>query len=435
MSGDEFRTGRLARFGKLGAAVLGASSRYLGDRVADAVRQADQRQQAQSERLAAAGARLASTMGELKGAAMKLGQMLSVDNEVLPEEMRNALSVLQRQAPPMPFTQVRRLVAERLGQPLDELFEHFDDEVLGAASLGQVHAATLRDGRRVAVKIQYPGIAGTIRSDMANLRALLKVTPLPGLKDRVDEYIEEISEAFTIEADYLREAEHQLTFGAIVATLDGVVVPQPVMELCRSDLLVMDRLDGVVLKDAWATLDQDQRNQVGHRFVEFFSQTFHCHQWVYGDPHPGNFLYLNTGELGVLDFGCARRTSAERTDNYLRLLQALWAEDGQALLELYQSLDFARGEAVLSPEALLRFNQIALAPFVGEGPFDWGAWSFRDDFQRFLLKHPEFLKFTPDSQDLLYLRMVSGLRGMMHDGRVVIDVRSPAERLIAERFS
>ena len=103
---------------------------------------------------------------------------------------------------------------------------------------------------------------------MAN--ALLKVTPLPGLKDRVDEYIEEISEAFTIEADYLREAEHRLTFGAIVATLDGVVVPQPVMELCRSDLLVMDRLDGVVLKDAWATLDQDQRNQVGHRFVEFF---------------------------------------------------------------------------------------------------------------------------------------------------------------------
>ena len=78
-------------------------------------------------------------------------------------------------------------------------------------------------------------------------------------------------------------------------------------------------------------------------------------------------MYLNTGELGVLDFGCARRTSAERTDNYLRLLQALWAEDGQALLELYQSLDFARGEAVLSPEALLRFNQIALAPFVGEG--------------------------------------------------------------------
>ena len=127
--------------------------------------------------------------------------------------------------------------------------------------------------------------------------------------------------------------------------------------------------------------------------------------------------------------------SAERTDNYLRLLQALWAEDGQALLELYQSLDFARGEAVLSPEALLRFNQIALAPFVGEGSFDWGAWSFRDDFQRFLLKHPEFLKFTPDSQDLLYLRMVSGLRGMLHDGRVVIDVRSPAERLIAERFS
>ena len=119
MSGDEFRTGRLARFGKLGAAFLGASSRYLGDRVVDAVRHAEERHQAQADRLSAAGTRLAETMGELKGAAMKLGQMLSVDNEVLPPERRKALAVLQRQAPPRPFAQVARLVEERLGQPLD----------------------------------------------------------------------------------------------------------------------------------------------------------------------------------------------------------------------------------------------------------------------------------------------------------------------------
>ena len=434
MSGDEFRTGRLARFGKLGAAFLGASSRYLGDRVVDAVRQAEERHQAQADRLSAAGTRLAETMGELKGAAMKLGQMLSVDNEVLPPEMRKALSVLQRQAPPMPFTQVARLVEERLGQPLDAVFLEFEEQVLGAASLGQVHGATLLDGRRVAVKVQYPGIAGTIRSDMSNLRTLLKLTPLPGLKDRVDEYIEEIGKAFEVEADYLREAEHQEIFGRFVESIDGVVVPSPVRELCRSDLLVMDRLEGLLLKDAWATLDQDQRNDVGARFVDFFAQTFHHHQWVYGDPHPGNFLYLNSGELGVLDFGCARTVEAERTDRYLQVLQAMWADDGDWLTQIYVDLRFAHGEVVMSPEPLLEFNRIALAPFVGKGPFDWGAWSFRTEFQSFMLRHPEFLRFTPAPDDLLYLRMVSGLRGMLHAGGVILDVREHAERIIAERL-
>ena len=434
MSGDEFRTGRLARFGKLGAAVLGASSRYLGDRVVDAVRQAEGRHQAQAKRLSAAGTRLAETMGELKGAAMKLGQMLSVDNEVLPPEMRKALSVLQRQAPPMPFTQVVRLVEERIGQPLDAVFLEFEEQVLGAASLGQVHGATLLDGRRVAVKVQYPGIAGTIRSDMSNLKTLLKLTPLPGLKDRVDEYIEEISKAFELEADYLREAEHQEIFGRFVESIDGVVVPSPVPELCRKDLLVMDRLEGLLLKDAWATLDQDERNNVGERFVDFFAQTFQYHQWVYGDPHPGNFLYLNSGELGVLDFGCARPVEAERTDLYLQLLQAMWADDGEWMTQIYIDLGFARGEVVMSPDALLEFNRIALAPFVDEGPFDWGAWVFRNEFQGFMLRHPEFLRFTPAADDLLYLRMVSGLRGMLQDAGVVLDVRQHAERLITERM-
>ena len=249
----------------------------------------------------------------------------------------------------------------------------------------------------------------------------------------MDGYIEEIGQAFEVEADYLREAEHQEIFGRFVESIDGVVVPAPVRELCRADLLVMDRLEGLLLKDAWATLGQDERNAVGARFVDFFAQTFHQHQWVYGDPHPGNFLYLNTGELGVLDFGCARTVEAERTDRYLQLLQAMWANDGEWLTQLYVDLGFARGEVVMKPEPLLEFNRLALAPFVGTGAFDWGAWSFRSEFQSFMLKHPEFLRLTPDPEDLLYLRMVSGLRGMLQDAGIILDVREHAERIIAER--
>ena len=430
MAGGDFRTGRFARLGKLGAAALGASSRYLGDRVVDAVRQAEARQQAQSDRLTSAGARLAETMGELKGAAMKLGQMLSIDNEVLPPEMRKALAVLQRQAPPMPFSQVKSLVEERLGEPIDAVFLELEEQVLGAASLGQVHGGTLLDGRRVAVKVQYPGIAGTIRSDMSNLRAVLKLTPIPGLKGRVDDYIAEISDVFAGEADYLREANHLTIFGGFAETIDEVVIPKPVLELCRSDLLVMDRLDGRLLKDAWESMTPDECDAMGARFVEFFAQTFHHHHWIYGDPHPGNFLCLDSGELGILDFGCARQIEASRTHGYLRLLQAMWTNDRQGLVDQYVELGFAGGEPVVAPDHLFEFNKIALAPFMVDEPFDWGAWSFRDQLQGFFIKHPELLRFSPPADDLLYLRMVSGLRGILHDGSVRLNVRARAERLV-----
>ena len=147
----------------------------------------------------------------------------------------------------------------------------------------------------------------------------------------MDEYIEEIGKAFEVEADYLREAEHQEIFGQFVASIEGVVVPSPVRELCRSDLLVMDRLEGLLLKDAWATLDQDQRNAVGAQFVDFFAQTFHYHHWVYGDPPE---ICTSTAASSVLDFGCARTVELDAPIATCSSA-AMWANDGEWLTQLY----------------------------------------------------------------------------------------------------
>ena len=434
MSTKEFRTSRWARLGKLGAATLGASAGYMGNKVGDLLRDAEGRAEAKNKRLGAAGRRLAETMGELKGAAMKLGQLLSIDNELLPEEMRRALSVLQRQAPAMPFSQVKFLVEERLGAPLSEFFSHFDEQVLGAASLGQVHAATLIDGQAVAIKVQYPGIAKTIGADMANLRALLKVTPVPGLKGRVDPYIDELTKAFVGEADYRNEAANLTLFNDLIEGIDGLVVPRPVLDLCRPELLVMERLEGRLLGTAWPTLDAPERNRIGTTLIRFYAETFHRHQWLHADPHPGNFLLLESGELGILDFGCVRQYDVQRTDGFLRVLQALWSDDDEAVAKGYADLGFGHGKAVVAPQVIAQFNRIALAPFLSDGPFDFGAWSFADEMRSFVLRHPEFLRLTPEPDDLLYLRVLSGLRGILNEGNCLVDARCLAEALCAERF-
>ena len=426
-------SGRMRRLGKLGAAALGTSGRYLGDRLADALRDADGRSQAQGKRLEVAGERLAKTMGDLKGAAMKLGQLLSVDNAVLPEEMRQALSVLQRQAPAMPFDRVKALVEGHLEAPLEQHFASFEEEVLGAASLGQVHGAVLHDGRAVAVKVQYPGIADTIGSDMANLRAILKVTPIPGLKGRVDDYIEELRSAFAREADYLSEAKNLRLFSALVEELEGTVVPKPIDALCRGELLVMERLQGRLLDDAWEHLDQQERNRIGERLMLFFSTPFHRHQVLHGDPHPGNFMVLDSGELGVLDFGCVRHYDADRTDGFLRALDVVWRADDEATVQVYAELGFGHGKALVDAAVLAEFNRIMLRPFLHPGLFDFGSWDFRQEMAPFLLKNPQMLRLTPEPNDLLYLRVLSGLRGMLHAGGCQVDVHRNAHAMCLER--
>ena len=234
---------------------------------------------------------MVQVMGQLKGAAMKLGQMLSSDPELIDPEFAEALSVLQRQAPPMPFSQLKSSVEAEIGCKLYERFEQFDPKPLGAASIGQVHRAVLLSGEEVAVKIQYPGIRDSLDSDLSNIEKFLFLGRALLPKERAKEFIAELKIAFEQEADYLGEALKLQEFNKHFEDWPMVRVPKPYLEMCTPNLLVMEFIKGKPLTQAAnSQLDQTQRNEIMKTFIKAFVHMFHEIHRLHADPHPGNFF-------------------------------------------------------------------------------------------------------------------------------------------------
>ena len=172
-------------------------------------------------------------MGEMKGAAMKVGQLLSTDPDILDPAFAERLTSLQNSAPPMDFDTLSAQVESALDQPIESVFKFFDPEPIGSASIGQVHRATLFDGRKVAVKIQYPGIAGSIESDLRNLGSLLKVGRVFITKERAESFIEEARDTIIAEADYTIEARNLVRFREHFADDEWIRIPEPIMDYAR----------------------------------------------------------------------------------------------------------------------------------------------------------------------------------------------------------
>jgi predicted unusual protein kinase regulating ubiquinone biosynthesis (AarF/ABC1/UbiB family) len=426
--------GRWIRLGKLTATTVGASSRYLGDKLLDGLRGETGRNAARSARLQQAGETLAGTLGDMKGAAMKLGQFLSADAALLPDEIRKALEVLQKGATPMQPDQVRRLLEARLGQPTEALFASFDEQPVGAASLGQVHRATLLDGSPVAVKLQYPDMVQRLEDDLANLRLMLRLAPVSALRDRQEEYIDQLRSAFLAEADYHQEADNLDEAVRHCAAMPNIAVPRPVRSHSCSTVLTMSYLEGVPLVEGLRALPAARRNALGGALLLFYAQLFHRQQWLHGDVHPGNFLLLDDDRIGVLDFGCVCRFEADLTDGFLHLLRAIWEDRPDDVPGLYASMGFSSGTVDVSAQTLEIFHRMVMAPFYATEPFDWGAWELRSALRGFVFEHVDFLRLTPPPEALLYLRVLSGLGGMLHEVGAVVDIRGPAEALAEERL-
>ena len=307
MAKDRIPTSRISRTARVTGLAAGQAARQLGTATANLTRGEEGKQQALERRHVEAAQQIVSALGTMKGAAMKLGQVMSfLDVGLVPEEYREEfqrkLGELRDAAPKVRFSDMRKVVESELGEKIGDAFAEFDETPIAAASIGQVYRARLHDGREVAVKVQYPGVAQAVRADMQNLGMILRLLKriAPGLD--VKATAEEVRSRIGDELDYELEAQNQRSMARIFRGHPFIVVPDVVTSLTREKVIVSEFVSGLGF-DAIKQLDQPTRDRVGETVFRFYFGCMYRHHQFSGDPHPGNFLLMDDGKVAFLDFG------------------------------------------------------------------------------------------------------------------------------------
>lgn len=403
--------GRLLRIGVMGAGVLG---RNAVARVRKIGASDDRKRAIDAATHETNAARIVDAMSSMKGAFMKLGQLLSQQAHSLPEAYVRRLGELQWEAPPMHGTLMRMQFRNEMGKNPEELFADFDREPFAAASLGQVHRARTRAGEDVAVKVQYPGIDRTIESDFANFRTLLSTLRLSREQfAEVWEAVEEVRSHFHREVDYVQEADTLDTFRRLLAARRDVVIPRVHRGLSAARVLTMERLDGLHLRDFLKRRpSQEERDRLGSTLLDLFLQQALDLALLHADPHPGNYLFLADGRLGLLDFGCSKRFDRAFVEEHRRLFKIPIGD--RASLEAH-FLKFRPAEDVRWNEkmaALLRMQKEDVAKYHEDRPFDFGDTAHLREILASLQALARLGLTTPGF--VLYVRAKIGLYNMLH---------------------
>src|SRR3954471_17625352 len=320
MADDEHvPSGRLRRLSRL--AYL--TARTTGDLLAAQARRKLTGEDVPHDDLRKAGERILATLGELKGAALKLGQALAMDPDALPEEARSIVAKLLSQAPQrMELSQVIEVIRAELGKPPDELFAEFSPEPMAAASLGQVHAARLHDGRDVVVKVQYPGVDKALENDLKNAGVLVRGFAMTGESLDGRPYYDELRASLMRELDYRAEADQADAYRKAASRYPELVVPEGVRELSSSKVICLTRLRGQMLMDfIEAKRPEEERFRVGRLMLFAIWGPFYAARLVHADPHPGNFLVMPDGRLAVLDYGATKLLSEQFAAVYRLFLE------------------------------------------------------------------------------------------------------------------
>ena len=316
--------------------------------------------------------RMVAGSTELRGAFMKLVQMLSIRTDLFPAEALERLAVVQSSVPPMPWARVQAVLVQELGAEPEARFASIEHEAFAAASLGQVHRATLVDGTTVAVKIQYPGVAETVQQDLKNVRSLVRaITAVVHDVMRQDfdreEVVGELEARLLEELDYEREAANIEVFRRLFATDREVVIPRVHRSLSTKRVLTLELLDGYPLQDIMAPgVDERLKRWVAEKLFRMLWRQVLEFGVLHADPHPGNYLVTHHPRIGLLDFGSVRVFEPDIRRGYLRLARGVLAADDQEIGDACLALGLAKDD----PAPLIAMIHVICEPLERDAPFD-----------------------------------------------------------------
>lgn len=400
------------RFFKLAGMTASVAGRYTRTRMKGVFSSDADKEQDLSDMYRELGWQIVSTLGELKGAAMKVGQAVSQMQHLFPAEFADELAKLQKSAAPMPFEVIEQQLRSELGLPVEKLFEKFDREPFAAASIGQVHRARTWDGKEVVVKIQYPGVDVSCASDMKHLKRLLQLGGLVKVdKKALDKVFDEIQTSLMRELDYQQEAENLLEFHELHKQDEGIVIPLVIENFSSRRVLTLSYEPGDDLKQLKSPrYSQETINLIGHRLFDAIGQQIFQFKAVHSDPHPGNFAFRPDGTLIIYDFGSVTRLSDKLLADYREVITAAIEEDYRRLDSALISLGVRVADGPAVDDAFYKlWLDIFLKPLKSGESFNYGLSTLHEEIRK---NRAEIFRywgaFQPSADTLFVNRVIGG---------------------------
>ena len=364
------------------------------------------------------------TLSNLKGSALKVAQMLSMDRGMLPKAYSERFAMSQYSAPPLSGPLVINTFVKTLGKTPTQLFDRFEISAANAASIGQVHHAW-KDGNKLAVKIQYPGVANSVQTDLRIVKPF--AMRLVGMsKVDMDKYFDEIETRLLEETDYKLEFSRSVEVSQLCGHIPNLVFPKYYPELSSEKIITMDWLEGKHLKEFLQdNPSQEVRNKIGQALWDFYQFQVHKLKKVHADPHPGNFLMRNDGTVGIFDFGCIKEIPEDFYVNYFKLTDPEILKDDEERKQIYLNLEMIHPgdtpkEVAFFSQLFQKMIDLTTLPFTKE-TFDFGNEAYFEEIYSYMeylsnLKEIRDSKNARGSRHSLYInRTYFGLYSLLND--------------------
>ena len=361
---------RASKFVRTGAKIGGNYLKHYTKKVfADSVNKSDLHEENAND--------IYESLSHLKGGALKVAQMMSLDQGILPQAYQDKFTQAQYSAPPLSFPLVAKTFQNYLGKGPFELYDSFTKNAVNAASIGQVHQASL-DGKKLAVKIQYPGVAESLRSDLKIVKPFAKL--LFNISDAdIDYYMTEVQDKLLEETDYTLEVKRSMEISNACAHLPNIIFPEYYPELSSNRIITMDWMNGLHLKEFILTNpSQDIRNKIGHALWNFYDYQVHILKKVHADAHPGNYFFSENGTVAVIDFGCVKEIPIDFYHSYFRIHDYKFASDPVKFDQWLYELSFLNKTDSPKEKKLFKGLFQEMVDLLGK-PFHANEFDFGDD--------------------------------------------------------